>query len=125
MYALVYVIADIVTFHDASLTVLADIVTFDDAPVTVKAEEDKVDLKSTRLALYIVLPIFLLCFGGSAIGYCLNRIYRNCKYVTHARAATASTSHVTAIQLTRSPPPRSCCDCLTKIKHTTFVAIEE
>ena len=80
--ASVTVLSDIVTFHDASLTVLADIVTFDDAPVTVKAEEDKVDLKSTRLALYIVLPIFLFCFGGSAIGYCLNRIYRNCKYVT-------------------------------------------
>lgn len=33
---------------------------------------------SNRLALYIVMPLFLLCYGGSCILYCAYKIYRHC-----------------------------------------------
>lgn len=33
---------------------------------------------SNRLALYIVMPLFLLCYGGSCVLYCAYKIYRNC-----------------------------------------------
>jgi hypothetical protein len=31
-----------------------------------------------KLALYIVLPIFLFCYGGSCVLYCAYKIYKNC-----------------------------------------------
>ena len=34
---------------------------------------------ATRTALFVVLPIFFLCYGGSCILYCLHKIYRYCR----------------------------------------------
>lgn len=33
---------------------------------------------SKRLALLIVLPLFLCCYGGSCIIYCIHKLIRNC-----------------------------------------------
>lgn len=40
--------------------------------------EATVNEATNRLALYIVLPIFFFCYGGSCILYCAYKIYRNC-----------------------------------------------
>lgn len=42
--------------------------------------------ESNRLALYIVMPLFLLCYGGSCVFYCAYKIYRNCCYKRKAAA---------------------------------------
>jgi len=42
-----------------------------DPPETISEE-------SKRLALFIVLPLFLCCYGGSCIIYCVHKIIRNC-----------------------------------------------
>jgi len=34
--------------------------------------------ESKQLALFIVLPVFLCCYGGSCIIYCVHKIIRNC-----------------------------------------------
>ncbi|ELT91532.1 hypothetical protein CAPTEDRAFT_193207 [Capitella teleta] len=31
------------------------------------------------LSLYVVLPLFLFCYGGSCILYCSSKLYKNCK----------------------------------------------
>ena len=31
------------------------------------------------VALYIVMPLFIFCYGGSCFLYCVHKIYRNCK----------------------------------------------
>jgi hypothetical protein len=41
------------------------------------ASEDPAS-QSKRLALFIVLPLFLFCYGGSCILYCIHKIIKNC-----------------------------------------------
>jgi len=64
-----------------------------DAPESISAE-------SKRLALYIVMPLFLCCYGGSCVIYCVHKIIRNC-----ARARRGPPSSVEAP--TKPPPPRA------------------
>lgn len=32
------------------------------------------------VALMVVLPLFLICYGGSCVAYVVYKIYRNCSY---------------------------------------------
>jgi len=50
-----------------------------EAPESISAE-------SKRLALFIVLPLFLCCYGGSCIIYCVHKIIRNCAKARRAEA---------------------------------------
>ena len=48
-------------------------------------EEDEADAeasvdRSKYVALMIVLPLFLICYGGSCVAYIVYKIYRNCSY---------------------------------------------
>ena len=38
--------------------------------------EESADNCATRRALYIVLPFFFFCYGGSCILYCMHKIYK-------------------------------------------------
>jgi len=40
-----------------------------------------------NIALLVVVPIFLTCYGGSCIAYMIYKVYRNC-YGRHAKAHT-------------------------------------
>ena len=40
---------------------------------------------SKRLALFVVLPLFLCCYGGSCIIYCVHKIIRNCTRARRVR----------------------------------------
>lgn len=46
---------------------------------------DGVGSNSKRLALFIVLPIFILCYGGSCILYCVHKIIKNCNRKKHSK----------------------------------------
>jgi len=50
-------------------------------PVTDPPES--ISEESKRLALFIVLPLFLCCYGGSCIIYCVHKIIRNCARAQH------------------------------------------
>jgi len=50
-------------------------------PVTDPPES--ISEESKRLALFIVLPLFLCCYGGSCIIYCVHKIIRNCVRAEH------------------------------------------
>jgi len=73
-----------------------------EAPESISAE-------SKRLALYIVLPLFLCCYGGSCIIYCVHKIIRNCARAKHAPASPASDvdppKPATAVPVVVGPPP--------------------
>jgi len=48
-------------------------------------EQDEADAeasvdRSKYVALMIVLPLFLICYGGSCVAYIVYKIYRNCSY---------------------------------------------
>ena len=45
----------------------------------VVAVTDTPEDAATRTALFVVLPIFFLCYGGSCILYCMHKIYRYCR----------------------------------------------
>jgi len=64
------------------MTIVGDEVTEEtatDAPESISAE-------SKRLALFVVLPLFLCCYGGSCIIYCVHKIIRNCARAKRAEA---------------------------------------
>jgi len=69
---------------------------------------ESISAESKRLALYIVLPVFLCCYGGSCIIYCVHKIIRNC---ARARRAEALPKEETpklpprAVPVVVGPPP--------------------
>jgi len=63
---------------------------------TVTDPPESISAESKRLALFVVLPLFLCCYGGSCIIYCVHKIIRNC-----ARARLVN--EPPAPQLTKPP----------------------
>lgn len=51
----------------------------DSSDTGTKEVEDTSQFDQTKLSLYIVLPIFLFCYGGSCVLYCSHKLYRSCK----------------------------------------------
>ena len=62
---------------------------------------ESISAESKRLALYIVLPLFLCCYGGSCIIYCVHKIIRNCARGRLAPVPPPGTEE------TPKPPPRA------------------
>ena len=41
---------------------------------------------NSPLVLYIVLPLFLLCYGGSCLVFCAHKIHRNCRHINRCQS---------------------------------------
>ena len=84
----------------------------DDSTTEQSASGSSTDSPSANnlLALYIVLPLFLLCYGGSCIIFCVYKIYRNCfrfkKNVPLLNNMEAGGSEETARDDSGYPPPQ-------------------
>jgi hypothetical protein len=66
----------------------------DSEQVTSETPSGQMSAESKQLALYVVLPLFLCCYGGSCIIYCVHKIIRNCAKAKRA-PATVDMSLVT------------------------------
>ncbi|KAK2191473.1 hypothetical protein NP493_53g20025 [Ridgeia piscesae] len=62
------------------------------------------DRGPSMLAFYIVMPFFVLCYGGSCLVYCVHKTCRQCRRHHHRRMAVASSS-VALSDMSRDRPP--------------------
>ena len=78
-------------------------------PSVTEAEPLTEEENSTmNLAMLIVIPIFIACYGSSCIAYIVYKIYRNCFRVngkSHAVNLETVESQAAAAAAARAPPP--------------------
>jgi len=73
---------------------------------TATESPESISAESKRLALYIVLPLFLCCYGGSCIIYCIHKIIRNCARARRAQAQPDEPAKPPrAVPVVVGPPP--------------------
>ena len=66
---------------------------------------ESISEESKRLALFIVLPLFLCCYGGSCILYCVHKIIRNCAKARRVEAPAEEPQVPRAVPVVVGPPP--------------------
>jgi len=72
---------------------------------TVTDPPPSISEESKRLALFIVLPLFLCCYGGSCIIYCVHKIIRNCAKARRVEAPADEPKAPRAVPVVVGPPP--------------------
>lgn len=68
--------------------------------------EDNTAQESKRLALFIVLPLFLFCYGGSCILYCIHKIIKNCNRKPKPKMALNDGMEKRPMAYSDNPPRR-------------------
>lgn len=79
--------------------------TTDPTDVGSDGSSDGVGSDSKRLALFIVLPLFILCYGGSCILYCVHKIIKNCNRKKHSKMMLPSADDAQKNRIPGAVPP--------------------